>query len=627
MHPSVMDFLRKNIIGEEFEGKRVLEIGSIYWDVSPRDIIIPLKPALYIGIDERPGKGVDEVRSANELSNRFEPGWFDAVVCTEVLEHAKNWRLLIEQIKYVLKPGGVLYLTCRGEGYPYHEEPNDFWRFSVKNMEGILSDMICFIEPDPQFPGVFAKAFLSQEALRPAKLYSIFPKPIYPPTHHLSHKGPPVDQSIKFTVITATILRPSLKTACRRLEAQTYKNWEHIVMIDTPGADIPEWLPHPQRKIRVCPIPHNNVGNSCRSNAWPLITGDYVIYLDDDNHYHSRSLALLAEAIMRMSPHPEWGVFPMARMGKIFFNVPPGKNKTDTGQFFHKPIVRGIEIRYLPINDYAADGEMVEKLSRICKPAIINPEIPLINMPVRSFGLRSDYFAKTEASNFSVIIPNRFEDIIRPLIHSIKLHEQDPCLNVLIVGDCHSRDYGFSNLRLDYEKFIFSRNVNAGIRYVDPDDVILVNDDIRLIMPTFQILHRIMQENPKIGILTPLVDGGVGNPKQVAENVLTGNTMPPELTYSACTKDDYLTFPIVCLKRKLLNEMLFNEDFVSYGKDDADFCIRAGRLGWKAAVYNWIVCQHGSGGSENLRGKNWNTSFMRRPELLVGEDVFSKIHK
>jgi SAM-dependent methyltransferase len=628
MHDSVMDFLRKNCKREEFEGKRVLEIGSIFWDVSPRDVIMPFNPGLYIGIDERPGKGVDTVMSGCKLSNRFEPGWIDAIICTEVLEHAKDWRRLIGEIKHVLAPGGVLYLTCRGGNYPYHEEPHDYWRFSVENMERILSDMLFTVTPDPQFPGVFAKAFKlsSSDGVPEAHISSVYPKPVFPPTHHLSHQGPPKDQSIKYTVITPTILRPSLKTACRRLETQTYKNWEHIVMIDTPGAEIPDWLYHPQRKVRVCRTPHNNVGNSCRCNAWPLITGDYILYLDDDNYYHSRSLALLAEAIMRMEPRPEWGVFPMVRLGQVFFNISPGKNRTDTGQFFHKPIIHGKEIRYLPLSEYNADGEMVDRLSLICKPAIINPDIPLINMPVRSFGLRADDFSATNESNFSVIIPNRFEDVIQPLIHSIRIHEPEPLPNILIVGDGHDRDYGFSNLRLDYERFIFSRNANAGIKYVDPDDVILVNDDIRLIMPTFQVLHRVMSENPDIGILTPLVDGGVGNPKQIAENALTGKTFPPDLTYSACTKDDYLTFPIVCLRRKLLEEMLFNEDFVSYGRDDADFCIRAGRLGWKAAVCNRVVCQHGIGGRENLRGKNWNTSYMRRQELLGGEDIFTKLH-
>lgn len=622
MHNSVMTFLHTTMKREEFEGKRVLEVGSLYWDDTPRDVVMPFNPALYIGIDERKGVGVDEVRSADNLNIRFEKEWFDAVICVEVLEHAKNWRLLIQQIKRVLKPGGVLYFSCRAPGYLYHEEPNDYWRFTLWDIHEIFADMKDLsVMSDPEFPGVFCQAFKRGEPHKPVELNRIRPMEMHPPSHHLSLRFKKVEPKIKFTIITPTVLRPSLYKACKRLEGQSYDNWEHIVMIDIPGAPVPTWLKHPKRKIFHCDRAHKNVGNTCRHNAFPHITGDYVLYLDDDNFYHKRSLALLADAIMRAYKEPHWGIFPMIRLRQHFFNVPPGKNMTDTGQFFHRPLIHGQEIKYLAIDDYAADGELVEKLNSICDPLIVDPKIPLINMPVRSFGLvgNKDAFGKC----FTVLIPNRFEDVIQPLIDSIKIHERTPYPRIIIIGDNHSRDYGFESLRVD-EPFIFSRNVNYGIHKSTPSDVIVINDDIRFIMPTLSVMRDVMLSHPEIGILSPLIDGAVGNKLQSAENIITSPGIR-ELTYVPCTKDNFICFAMVYLRMEMLLDIgLMDEDFKTYGRDDADLCIRASKAGWKGAIYNRLVVRHGIGGSADLRGKNWNTSFMRRPELLEGEDHFTK---
>lgn len=626
MHKSVMDYLRESITSEDVHGKRVLEIGSIFWRESPRDVVMPLNPSFYIGIDERPGQGVDEVLSADNLDIRFESQWFDAVICTEVLEHAKNWRQLIQQILRVLRVGGSLFITCRAPGYPYHEEPNDFWRFTCDDISNIFKDHMATVWPDPECPGVFAivrKMDLPAFTYKPVDLYQIRPAKMYPPSHHLSVREKKIDPKIKFTVITPTVLRPSLHKACKSLERQDYPNWEHIVMVDMPGSPVPTWLEHPQRKIFVCDQAHRNVGNTCRHDAFPHITGDYVVYLDDDNHYHKRSLSLLADAIMSAKKEVNWGIFPMVRMGQIFFNFPPGKNRTDTGQFFHKPVINGVPIQYLATNDYAADGELVELLKKSGPPYVVDPKIPLINMPVRSFGLVSG--AGEYGENYSVLIPNRYDDIIRPLLESIERNEPDPKPNILIIADNHSRRYGYNTIRVDGEDFSFAKNVNIGIQQVYPNDVILLNDDIRLIMPVFRELRAIMERHPKIGILSPLIDGGVGNKKQSAEHVLTRPDPPGELTYIPCTADDFICFPMVYLRGKMLSDIgLMDEEFRFYGRDDADMCIRAVKAGWKAAVYNRVVVMHGIGGSDDLRGKNWNTSFHRRPELLDGPDYFTK---
>ena len=80
-----------------------------------------------------------------------------------MLEHAGAWRAAVTGIVQVLAPGGVLLLTTRGPGFPYHPHPEDHWRFTVEQMAAIAAacglDIIrCEPDPDPASPGVFLLA-------------------------------------------------------------------------------------------------------------------------------------------------------------------------------------------------------------------------------------------------------------------------------------------------------------------------------------------------------------------------------------------------------------------------------------------------------------------------------------
>jgi hypothetical protein len=71
----------------------------------------------------------------------------------------REWRAVIIQFKEVLAAGGLLLLTTRSRGFPYHGFPDDFWRYEVSDFESIFSDLDCnLIAPDPSAPGVFLKA-------------------------------------------------------------------------------------------------------------------------------------------------------------------------------------------------------------------------------------------------------------------------------------------------------------------------------------------------------------------------------------------------------------------------------------------------------------------------------------
>mgnify|MGYP001772766067 CR=1 FL=1 len=133
---SVIEFFLENVDCEEFYGKRVIEVGSKYVNGSVRPIIEKFcKPKEYIGVDIEEGKFVDVVIPAEKLVDKFGENSFDVVISTEMLEHVRDWRTVIENLKLILKPEGYIYITTRSYGFPYHAYPYDFWRYEVEDMK------------------------------------------------------------------------------------------------------------------------------------------------------------------------------------------------------------------------------------------------------------------------------------------------------------------------------------------------------------------------------------------------------------------------------------------------------------------------------------------------------------
>jgi SAM-dependent methyltransferase len=157
---SVIEFFINEMQCEEFKGRRVIEVGSKYVNGSVRPLIERFcKPNEYIGVDIERGKYVDLVVPAEKLVNEFGENSFDVIISTEMLEHVKDWRSVVNNMKLILKPTGFMYVTTRSFGFPYHAYPYDFWRYEISDMQKIFSDFdIIKLEKDPWAPGVFLKA-------------------------------------------------------------------------------------------------------------------------------------------------------------------------------------------------------------------------------------------------------------------------------------------------------------------------------------------------------------------------------------------------------------------------------------------------------------------------------------
>ena len=157
---AVIEFFIEHAEPTEFHGKRVLEVGSKYVNGSVRPFMERfLKPDEYIGIDIEPGKFVDMVVPAEDIVKRFGEESFDVIISTELLEHVRDWRVVINNMKASVKREGYVYITARSHGFPYHGSPHDFWRYEADDIRRIFSDFdIITLTKDHEFPGVFLKA-------------------------------------------------------------------------------------------------------------------------------------------------------------------------------------------------------------------------------------------------------------------------------------------------------------------------------------------------------------------------------------------------------------------------------------------------------------------------------------
>lgn len=140
MHKTVEAFLRR-VDAKDIAGKYVVEFGSYNVNGGAREIIVPMKPAVYEGYDMRAGPGVDKVHDFSQTcampQDSEKPG---VMICVNTLEHCKNWIQVVRNIKFLLQHGGLLVFSVPGPGFPYHDPP-DYWRFTKQQVAGIFGDM------------------------------------------------------------------------------------------------------------------------------------------------------------------------------------------------------------------------------------------------------------------------------------------------------------------------------------------------------------------------------------------------------------------------------------------------------------------------------------------------------
>ena len=155
MHDTCYKWVKSIVQQIDLSGLSVLEVGSYNVNGSVRPLFKEAKE--YYGVDTREGPGVDAPMSADCLL--YPADVFDIVISTEMLEHDPQFWLSMAEMGRVLKPGGHLIITARGNGFPQHDYPADYWRFMPESFTLLFAIAGCEvlqITPDHRSnPGVF----------------------------------------------------------------------------------------------------------------------------------------------------------------------------------------------------------------------------------------------------------------------------------------------------------------------------------------------------------------------------------------------------------------------------------------------------------------------------------------
>jgi len=120
MHNEIIEWMSyvKRIMPQYFSNIKVLDVGSR--NVNGTNRYLYDSTVRYEGLDITPGDNVDHVGYVHEWTTTDKYYTYDSVISTDMLEHDRNWLKSIQAMLYLLKPGGLLVLTCAGEGRAEH---------------------------------------------------------------------------------------------------------------------------------------------------------------------------------------------------------------------------------------------------------------------------------------------------------------------------------------------------------------------------------------------------------------------------------------------------------------------------------------------------------------------------
>ena len=120
------------------EELKILDIGSFDKDGNYNyGLILNEKKWTYHGLDLKPGNNIDiVVENAYDWEDEIEDETYDLVISGQAFEHIEFFWLTLEQVKRVLKPGGLFFLIVPSTG-PVHKNPYDCYRFNENAMKAM----------------------------------------------------------------------------------------------------------------------------------------------------------------------------------------------------------------------------------------------------------------------------------------------------------------------------------------------------------------------------------------------------------------------------------------------------------------------------------------------------------
>lgn len=132
-----MQYFKETYLNPNDELK-ILDIGSFDKDGNYNyGLILNEKKWTYHGLDLKQGNNIDiVVENAYDWEDEIEDETYDLVISGQAFEHIEFFWLTLEQVKRVLKPGGLFFLIVPSTG-PVHKNPYDCYRFNENAMKAM----------------------------------------------------------------------------------------------------------------------------------------------------------------------------------------------------------------------------------------------------------------------------------------------------------------------------------------------------------------------------------------------------------------------------------------------------------------------------------------------------------
>lgn len=131
-----MQYFKGNYLNPNDELK-ILDIGSIDKDGDYNyGLILNEKKWIYHGLDLKEGNNVHIVVEDPYDWKEIKDETYDVVISGQAFEHIEYFWLTLDQIKRILKPGGIICIIVPGSG-PVHRNPYDCYRFNQDGMKAM----------------------------------------------------------------------------------------------------------------------------------------------------------------------------------------------------------------------------------------------------------------------------------------------------------------------------------------------------------------------------------------------------------------------------------------------------------------------------------------------------------
>lgn len=332
--------------------------------------------------------------------------------------------------------------------------------------------------------------------------------------------------------------------------------------------------------------------------------GDFVAFVDDDDQVADDYVRQILEAIIRNPTIDCVGMRGIMtrknshqRQVVYSLNYPGG---FESGGVYYRPpchltpVRRSIAIRYSYAN--VSLGEDAQWSTRVAADRVLKSEFFVdrilyhYRFNPKSSGTQKNYNVPvpnpSTADRFKVVILSANPKNLAECIDSIFAHEPAFTADrIVVVDDGASRGWQ-GRIGIVWvpglKPFNFARNANIGIVTAQAD-VVLLNDDARLESRFgFSSLAYAVHGMGDIGVCSAAVRGAAGGRGQAPKTKLAAIRYVKNVAFVAA----YLTKDTVAKIGKL------DEQFVGYGFEDNDYCLRAEKAGIPVGVYDGCTVGH-----------------------------------